>query len=223
MQQLSFLFPLDEHTLHAALERKIRKDVSLTITDNSTSMLSARLDKDILTLRLHRVFLHAEDPVLNELALYVRGNIKKTPLLRKFINEQSHYIVAAQRRSITLRTEGMHHDLAEIFDSLNREYFDHRVTASITWGKQTRVYRARKRTLGSYFPKLRLIRINPILDKKSVPGYFVQFIVYHEMLHADIGVPDGDCRRRLHAGEFKKREKLFRHHEKAIAWEKKKW
>lgn len=223
MQQLSFLLPLDEVTLHASLERKIRKDVSLTITDNSTSILSARMDKDILKLRLHRVFLHANDLVLNELALYVRGNITKTPLLRKFINEQHHFIVDAQKRSITLRTEGTYHDLAMIFESLNREYFDDRITASITWGKQTRIYRARRRTLGSYFPKLDLIRINPILDKKNVPAYFLQFVVYHEMLHADVGVPDSDKRRRLHSGEFKAKEKLFRHYEKAIAWEKKRW
>jgi hypothetical protein len=68
-----------------------------------------------------------------------------------------------------------------------------------------------------------MIRINPILDSRSVPRYFLEFIVYHEMLHADIGIKKGVVRRIIHSSEFKKREKLFKHYEKAINWEKKRW
>jgi hypothetical protein len=68
-----------------------------------------------------------------------------------------------------------------------------------------------------------VIKINPILDSDRVPRYFLEFVIYHEMLHADIGIEDGSGRRELHSREFRKREKLFRHYEKASAWEKKRW
>ena len=66
-----------------------------------------------------------------------------------------------------------------------------------------------------------MIRINPQLDAKKVPSYYMEFLVYHEMLHADIGIKNKNNRRIVHSGEFKKREKEFKQYEKAIEWEKK--
>jgi hypothetical protein len=76
-------------------------------------------------------------------------------------------------------------------------------------------------TLGSYCGSTDVIRISPLLDRRSVPSYFVEFIVYHEMLHADLSVATERGRRRLHPEEFRIRERQFISYEKAIAWEKK--
>lgn len=75
-----------------------------------------------------------------------------------------------------------------IYSSLNEEYFDGSLSVDITWGRrQTRgVYR--KRRLGSYDAAGSLIRIHPALDKPAVPRFFIEYIVYHEMLHAAIGI-----------------------------------
>lgn len=78
----------------------------------------------------------------------------------------------------------------------------------------------RNRTLGSYLDSVNTIRINPVLDKKSVPRYYIEFIVYHEMLHADMGVTEKNGRRVVHSKEFRAREKSFRDYRKAMAWEK---
>jgi len=186
-------------------------------------MLSAKMDRDILKLRLHRMFLLADDPVLNEVASYVRGRISKTPLMRRFIDEHSRYITRKHSHSPALKTSGDFYDLKKIFDSLNAEYFDNSISSSITWGKHRRNSRARTRTLGSYFPKLDLIRINPLLDSRNVPSYFVQYIVYHEMLHAHFGVPDTIKRKTIHSVEFREEEKKFIHYDRAITWERKRW
>ncbi len=77
-----------------------------------------------------------------------------------------------------------------------------------------------KRTLGSYCLRTNTIRINPVLDRKTVPDYFIGFIVYHEMLHADMGVCRINGRRSVHSSEFRKRERMFKEYEKALAWEK---
>ena len=51
----------------------------------------------------------------------------------------------------------------------------------------------------------------------------MEFLVYHEMLHADIGIKNKNNRRIVHSGEFKKREKEFKQYEKAVGWERKRY
>jgi predicted metal-dependent hydrolase len=80
----------------------------------------------------------------------------------------------------------------------------------------------RKRTLGSYSRNGSIIRINPVLDRKSVPQFYIEFVLYHEMLHADMGLCEKNGRRVVHSGGFRDRERLFRRYRKALAWEKRK-
>ncbi|PYK83658.1 MAG: hypothetical protein DME40_20440 [Verrucomicrobia bacterium] len=66
----------------------------------------------------------------------------------------------------------------------------------------------------------RVIRINPWLDQKFVPLWFLQYILYHEMLHAV--VPDkarSNGRRWVHTDEFNRREREFRFYKRARRWE----
>jgi hypothetical protein len=65
-----------------------------------------------------------------------------------------------------------------------------------------------------------LIRIHPALDQSWVPRYFVEYIVYHEMLHHVIPMPERNGRRQLHTPEFRARERAFAHFERALAWER---
>ncbi|MDH4232116.1 MAG: SprT-like domain-containing protein, partial [Nitrospirota bacterium] len=124
---------------------------------------------------------------------------------------------------IPARYAGQHYCLKTIYEALNSEYFDGGVSASITWGRSSSRYRAKLRTLGSYNVETNTIRINPLLDKKTVPSYFLEFIVYHEMLHAFLGVKNINGRRSIHSKDFRLQEKKFRHYEKAMEWEKKRF
>jgi predicted metal-dependent hydrolase len=120
-----------------------------------------------------------------------------------------------------VRTLGRYHNLREIFDDLNAEYFQNLITASISWGKKNARRAVRKRTLGSYNGHTNAILINPVLDRKIVPDYFIRFLVYHEMLHSALKEEKKNGRRRIHTAEFRGREKFFRYYEEAISWEKK--
>jgi len=124
---------------------------------------------------------------------------------------------------VAINTQGECFDLSRIFNSLNEEYFGGNISASITWGRPFHKRTARKRTLGSYSHHGNLIRISPLLDRKHVPQYFLEYIVYHEMLYADIGVGVSQGRRTMHSKEFRDREKLFDHYSRALQWEKKRW
>ena len=213
----------DEHQLKNHLEKSIRKNVTVVITDNSTVMLSIKSKKDHFSLRLHRMFLSASGDVLDELAGYMRNSRKKTPLIRDFINRNTHNLKKKPPRNIRLLHKGKKFNVSDIFNRVNAEYFNGTISSSITWSTRSPKRSVAKRTLGSYSQDTDLIRINPVLDSAGVPGYFLEFVVYHEMLHADLNNEPASNRRTVHSLEFKKREKLFRHYDRAMAWEKKRW
>jgi predicted metal-dependent hydrolase len=221
MPQLEFMFQSKENVLRQHLENASGKAVSLVITDNSTSILSFKGDRKSVALRLHRMFLSADYAVLDELAEFMKNKKEKTPLIRKFISNNTHTIKRKPPNKITIQTQGKYYDLQKMYDLINEEYFAGKVTAEITWGATKPRRAAARRTLGSYSSLSNTIRINPILDSKRVPKYFLELVVYHEMLHEDIGIDNGAKRRSLHSKEFKRREKLFKHYDRAIEWERK--
>jgi hypothetical protein len=223
MQQLSLPFHLNESSLKTYLEKSTGKEVSLVVTDNSDSLLSVKTAKSSMAVRLHWIFLSADSDVLDEIAGFAGGVKRRTPKIRRFIDQNTHCVKERPPRTVRIRSRGKYHDLAEMFNSVNSEYFDGRVSASITWSVKGRRRSAMERTLGSFSQHNNLIRINPILDSRRVPRYFLEFIIYHEMLHAEMGIEDYAGRRSLHSREFKKKERLFKHYTKALEWEKKRF
>ena len=219
--QLALEFPHTEASMHCLLSEASGRAIKLILTDNSTSMLSVRDHGSHIAVRLHRMFLGAGADVLREIARYVRTRRGGTPLFWEFINSNQHRIAPPLPRQVKLKAAGCHHDLEEIFDRLNIEYYNGKLACSITWGARRRG-RARIRTLGSYSPSSRLIRISPLLDARRVPRYYVEFVVYHEMLHAELdsgGPGRKGMRRRVHDAQFRRREGEFKDYERAIKWE----
>jgi hypothetical protein len=116
---------------------------------------------------------------------------------------------------------GWHHDLSAIFAALNRRYFGGRIAATITYGPAPRRRRPRKSIkMGSYSAESRVIRIHPALDQPGVPRFFVEWIVFHEMLHHLYRARAGSERRRgVHPPEFVEHERRFHAFHRAQAWE----
>jgi hypothetical protein len=218
--QLRLPFVHDPSSLRDRLGCLTGKTVVLTITDNSASMLSARSRSGEVHVRLHRMFLHAGEDVLEAVAGFLKGKKDCGPAIRDYVKKNNSGVKLRTTTCVTLRPRGAVYCLTEVFDRVNRTFFQERVSAGITWGKNRRNRRARRITLGSYCRAANIIRINPLLDRKSVPRYFLEFIVYHEMLHADLGFTALNGRRKLHTKEFRVRERQFPEYEKAVAWEK---
>ena len=57
-----------------------------------------------------------------------------------------------------------------------------------------------------------------MLDAPDVPRHVVEAVVHHELLHADMPPEIRNGRRCFHTPEFRRRERQFRHLEKANAW-----
>lgn len=222
IDHLSLPLSHNENSLMDYLEKITGKSISLKITDNSTSMISLKTKGGIVNVRLHRIFLDAGNNVISEIAQFIKNKKGRTPLIRDFIKQNSNCLNKKLPKKLSIKTQGRYYNLGDIYEKVNGEYFNGRVIASITWGTKSPRYAVRKRTLGSYSSHTNTIRINPILDKKSVPRYFIEFIVYHEMLHADMNVETKNGRRSVHSREFRRREKLFKHYERVVAWEQRK-
>ena len=74
--------------------------------------------------------------------------------------------------------------------------------------------------LGTYLPEERLIRIHPVLDQPWVPDFFVEAVVFHEMLHHDMPAVVQNGRRHYHTRAFRTRERSFEYHSAAQQWQK---
>jgi hypothetical protein len=172
------------------------------------------------------MFLAAPDEVVLALARFVRGtDASASALLDKHIERHRAFIrripPAELRRRLRIEPVGRHHDLQHIFDALNRRYFSGVVRATITYGPAPQLRLPRKSIkLGSYSAEARVIRIHPALDQPRVPRFFVEWIVFHEMLHNRHRARLGrDGRQRVHTPDFVKHERRFRHLVRAQAWE----
>jgi predicted metal-dependent hydrolase len=220
-QALPLLLKNKEAHLRKYIQDKFNKPIMLILTDNSTSMISVREQQNSISLRLHRIFLNADRAVLDEVVRFIVKKGGNTPAIKEFMEKNKTYLKNRPHRKVTINPNGKTYNLVSIFDSLNREYFNNNVSALITWGKRSPKYAVRKTTLGSYRKKTNIIRINPILDRRKVPRYVVEYVVYHEMLHVIIETTVKNGRRSIHSKEFKNRECEYRNYHKAIEWEKK--
>jgi predicted metal-dependent hydrolase len=217
--QLALPFTPTGDALRRILEERLGRPVSLVLTDNSTTVLSCRIRDSILSVRLHRMFLSADHVVIEEIVLYLKHRKSAMPHFRSFLRANREDLKRKPAKKVPVRTGGRYHDLSELYDEINKAYFGNKVTATITWGSRSPRYAVRKRTVGSYSERSNTIRINLLLDRKNVPRCYVAFVVYHEMLHADMGIAVRGKRRSVHPREFRRREKLFQEYEKAMAWE----
>lgn len=209
--------------LHRELMEATGLPLILKISNNSSTMMSVRYAPDGRSARvsLHHMFLRASAEVRRALAQWIRKPKarKSATLLDSFIRQQRDQIKPSRTRATRLRPVGLHHDLRTFYDELNGLYFEDSVKAGITWGKMPRLRRRTSIRFGSFAPEDNLIRLHPLLDQDFVPPHFVRYIVFHEMLHAFLGIeelPEG--RRAIHTPQFKRLEKDYPGYEEAVAW-----
>lgn len=221
--QLEFTWR-DADTLRGELETHVGRPVHLTVTDNTSSMLTVKRapNSDLVRVRLHHMFLSASPQVVRALGTWIRSprSRKSGDLVNAFIRENTHRVRHRSPGEVRPVTRGRRHDLAPLLDELNATEYDNAVTASITWGRMPPPRRRRSIRFGTYSPAENMIRIHPLLDQDFVPRYFVRYIVFHEMLHAFLGIEESATgRRRYHTAAFRRREEAFPDFGRAVAWQ----
>lgn len=213
-----------------ALERRLHVAfggmVQLSVTDNRRRMVTRSQENGVLKVRVHMMFLDASERVVDALVRYVvDGDRDASEVVGSFIESNSHRIRAVQRTRGRLRPRGRVHDLYAILTEVSHRYLGAAVPPDvlITWGRAGHPGGTPRKTikLGSYSATERLIRVHPAIDKEWVPRYFISYIVYHELLHHVVPSMKEGGRALLHSAEFLRRERQFRHYERAMEWERK--
>ena len=112
------------------------------------------------------------------------------------------------------RSRGAVYDLEDIFKRVNDSYFQGRMDKPIlTWNKI-----ATSTKFGHYVPSTDTLMISITLDAMDVPQYVLDQVMYHELLHKQLGIKMVNGRRMAHTSEFKARERNFKHYREAQAF-----
>lgn len=110
--------------------------------------------------------------------------------------------------------QGRVYDLEKMFARLNRRYFEGELEQpTLSWSqKRTRTI------LGHHDGVHETIVISKTLDSEDVPEWFVEYILYHEMLHIKHPARLVNGRRLYHTKAFRAEERRFPFYEKAQEW-----
>lgn len=97
------------------------------------------------------------------------------------------------------------YDLAELFDAMNRRYFDGAVRRpALAWSR-----RVSRTHLGHWDPAHEAIVLSRFLDRPEVPRLAVEYVMFHEILHMVHPAEFEEGRRKVHHRAFRQAEKRF--------------
>ena len=117
-------------------------------------------------------------------------------------------------RKMISSAQGVNYDLDKMFSKLNRRYFDSGLEKpTLTWSQ-----RKTRSILGHHDRVYETITISKSLDSAQVPDWFVEFILYHEMLHIKHAARMINGRRYYHTAAFRQDERRFAKYEDSQRW-----
>jgi hypothetical protein len=210
--------------LERRLELALAGPVQLAVTDNRRRMVTQKKLRGTLRVRLHMMFLDAPERVKEALVRYIaRDDRDASQIVGEYIDSNCFRIRAERPVTQPLHTAGQVHDLAAMLERLDRRYFGGALgdDVLVTWGRRSSPRGTSRNTikLGTYSATERLVRLHPALDQRFVPRYFVEYILFHELLHHIVPPVKVGRITLLHPPAFSSRERAYPHYARAIAWE----
>ncbi len=178
-----------------------------------------RLEGGRLQVRITDLLSGAPAPVMEALAYILLGKLYRKPveriyahryrlyLNRRDVRRQAMLIRQIRGRKFISGPQGEHYNLEEIFERLNREFFDGLLgRPQLGWSRQ----RSRS-MLGHFDPSHNAIIISRVFDQDKTPdlALALEYVMFHEMLHLRYPVDHNGKRRRVHTREFREAEKKF--------------
>ena len=123
------------------------------------------------------------------------------------------------QRHLNLCDEGRYFDLREIFDRVNARHFRGRLRGyKVVWGQRRKERPREYFIFGSIQEEDRVIRIHPLLDQPFVPRWFLEYVLYHEMLHVKNPPRRQQGRTLYHRRQFRDDEQHFERFDEALKW-----
>jgi len=210
-----------EDALRRRLEERLGEPVALRVNDNMRLWVAVKwFPGRGYRMNVHHRLVTAPDDVHEALARFaVRRDQESRQVPRDYIGSaapgpDSGGVIATGRGAQELR---------ERADRLNRDYFNGALTFSICWGRRprrrpTRIGAIR---LGSCAVRTRDVRVHPLLDSPRVPGFYLDYIIHHELCHIAIPPEKGPSGRMIiHGPKFRAMEANYENRAEALAWQK---
>ncbi|MBA3804492.1 MAG: SprT-like domain-containing protein [Acidobacteria bacterium] len=182
-----------------------------------------RLRAGRVYVRLSDIFKDAPLGVHRALAFILVARLlgKRAPVVQERVYRDYAYspevlrasdIARRQRgRKLISTARGQVYDLEKMFQRLNRRYFEGDLEKpTLTWSQ-----RRTRRILGHHDSAHDTIVISKTLDAEDIPAWFVEYILYHEMLHIKHPARLIKGRRYYHTNSFRAEEQRFPYYEKA--------
>ena len=176
-----------------------------------------RLENGRLHIRISDLLAGAPAPVTEALAYILLGKLYRRPVPRMYshryrlylnrrdVRRQAQLVRQIRGRKFLSGPQGAHHDLEEIFERLNRDFFDGLMGRPLLgWSRGSS-----RSMLGHFDPAHNAIVISRIFDRPTVPVLALEYVMFHEMLHLRYPVEHKGVRRRVHTREFRAEEKKF--------------
>lgn len=188
---------------------------------------TARLEAGVIRVRVSDIFGDAPPKVIGSLATILLAKLYRKAvdvsvhesyrsyILRPDIQERARAARSARGRPPKrVGSRGRHVDLEVCFDRVNRQYFNGEFKRpDITWSTKRSRY-----ILGRYDSLHHTIFVSRIFDSAAAPQYVIDYIIFHEMLHAKHRSRVQDSRCIVHTREFRADERRFADYSAAKAW-----
>lgn len=217
--------PWSEEDWAAFLSRELSRPVRVVYTRARRRVVHSASDADGVHLRLSACFADAPESIRADFARWMRVGRRARRACERldaWIETAAKALPPARRARI--RKAGAVHDLAPLEEILCTgelaAEFDERPRPQVTWGHRTGRKARHSLRLGSYDSEQHLVRVHPVLDQAAVPTWFVQYILFHELLHAVCPPrPDGRGHTLHHPPEYRRRERRYADWERAQRWQ----
>ncbi|HMF58309.1 MAG TPA: SprT-like domain-containing protein [Pyrinomonadaceae bacterium] len=184
---------------------------------------SIRVRSGRVYVRLSDIFKNAPANVQRALAFILVSKLlaRKAPEVHERVYREYAFSPEILRASDIARQKsgrkristarGRVYDLDKMFQKLNRRYFDGEIARPVlTWS-----LRKTRRIMGHHDAAHDTIVISKTLDSTEVPEWFVEFILFHEMLHIKHPARLIKGRRYYHTNAFRTEEQSFPYYEEA--------
>ncbi len=183
-----------------------------------------RIRKQRIYVRVSDILRDAPQPVHRALAFILvsklfnkRAGAEYQNLYRQYayqpqVMRASELARQSRGRKMLTGAVGRSHNLDKLFAKLNRRYFDNELPKpSLSWSA-----RRSKRILGHHDYAHDAIVISRSLDNADVPEFFVEFVLYHEMLHMKHQPRLVNGRRVYHTPAFRADERRYERFDEAM-------
>ncbi len=189
--------------------------------DHIGSLYRFERDSESTRLSVSEGFIGAPEAVLGSLVrLAVPYTRKRAPrsIVREYAEGPGYAValreVEASGGAYQSRPAGAFYDLMELFDAVNRSYFEGGLRPPrLLWSERETYVE-----FGHYEPASDTVRISRTLDAPDVPRLVLEHVMHHELLHRLLGAERRNGRRRYHSARFRREERRFRGYREAEAF-----